>query len=231
MILFPTGIAITEEEYKCLLHIETDPEQWIRDVLNDKAHARRDALINKWRSLLFADPDVGELPANADDLAQLIMSRTDYTSRAQDDASQIPPLFPARHNIARFAGRVREGLTYRRPERDFASATVTLFPTGVDLPDLHVNCILAYVQDLDDWILGALLGCINQGKKKMIRQYQQVLMDDPGVTAFPATEDGLIEVIVARADYKTLPEQMVILREAQAEEARQQLIATQAKYA
>ena len=32
MILFPTGITITTVEHLCLLHVEADPEQWLRDI-------------------------------------------------------------------------------------------------------------------------------------------------------------------------------------------------------
>jgi len=49
MILFPASIQITEVEYLCLLHVESDPEQWLRNTLSEKARTRRDALINEWR--------------------------------------------------------------------------------------------------------------------------------------------------------------------------------------
>ena len=199
MILFPSGISITEAEYKSLLHVEADPEQWLVDAVREKAQARREALINEWRPRLFADPTVTTLPADAVALAQLIMARPDYQSRAQADANAGET--PYLHNIARFAG-----LRPRGSERigDLAGPTVTLVPTGIDISDLDRDCILAYVQDLDDWVLGALLGHINRGKKKMIRQYQPVLMADPDVATIPANEDELIEVITARADYKPL---------------------------
>ena len=85
---------------------------------------------------------------------------------------------------------------------------------GLAIPDLLADCILAYVQDLEDWILGVLLGYINRGRKKMLRQYQPVLMADPDVATFPATEDGLIQFITARDDYQTLPTQLQEVREA-----------------
>ena len=72
----------------------------------------------------------------------------------------------------------------------------------MDLIDEDCHCILAYVQDLDDWVLGALLGQINRGKKRMIKEYHPIIMDDPNVTIMPATEDELIAMIVARDDYK-----------------------------
>ncbi len=196
MRIFPTGIQITDAEHKSILHIVESPEQWLLDTLNEKARLRREALINEWRSRLFADPTVIELPADANAFVALVMARPDYRSRTQADAETVPPVIPIRHNTTKFESRPGRG-----------RADVSLFPTGIEISQLDVDGILAYVQDLNDWILGALVGQINRGKKKIIRQYQPVLMSDPDVITFPANEEGLIEVITARADYKTLPEQ------------------------
>jgi hypothetical protein len=192
MIIFPTGIVITDTENKGLLHMVTDSEAWLMGAITEKARLRRDALIAEWRPRLFADPAVTELPADDEDLCTLIMARSDYKTRLQRDADQEPPESPYRHNIARHAAIDRSG------------TTVTLFASGIDLTDTDTNCILAYIQDLSDWVLGALLGQINRGKKKMIAQYHPVILADPSVTTMPATEDGLINMIVARSDYQRL---------------------------
>ena len=192
MIIFPTGIAITDTENKSLLHIVSDPEAWLLASITKKAGSRREALINEWRPRLFADASVTELPADDDALCTLIMARDDYKTRLQRDAAQEPPESPYRHNIARDAAIDRSG------------TTVTLFASGIDLTDTDTNCILAYIQDLSDWVLGALLGQINRGKKKMIAKYEPIIRADPSVTTIPATEDGLINMIVARDDYKAM---------------------------
>jgi hypothetical protein len=57
---------------------------------------------------------------------------------------------------------------------------------------------------VEDWVLGALMGHANRGKKKMIAQYHPIIMADPSVTTMPGTEDGLIAMIVARDDYQGL---------------------------
>jgi hypothetical protein len=129
------------------------------------------------------------------------MARSDYKTRLQQDAAQDPPVAPDRLNTAKFEGTSRAGKTVRRPDRVPGDATMTLFASGIDLTDTDVNCILAYVQDLDDWVLGALLGQINRGKKLMISKYEPIIRADPSVTTMPATEDGLIAMIVARSDY------------------------------
>jgi hypothetical protein len=120
------------------------------------------------------------------------MARSDYKTRVQQDATLTPAVSPARDNIARHGAIDRSG------------STVTLFEDGINLADMDTQCILAYVQDLDDWVLGALLGQMNRGKKKMLAQYQPIILDDPSVTTMPATEDGLVAMILARADYQRL---------------------------
>jgi len=184
---FPAGVTITDIEHKSLLHLVSDPEQWLRDAIAEKARLRREALFNQWRPRLFADPAVAEIPADASELVVFIMSRPDYKSRAQAE-----PEPPSRGNVKRFDAITRTG------------ETVTLFPDGIDVPDVDTLCILAYVEDLDDWILGALLGQINRGKKKMIRGYYPILLADPIVLTIPADEEGLIRLITERVGYSPL---------------------------
>jgi len=202
MILFPAGIKITDIEHSCFLHIEANPEGWVRAAITEKAQLRRDALIKEWEPRLFNDPSVTELPADAYELCALIMARDDYKNRSQADAALDSPKSPDRHNIAKFEGTSRVGNTVRRLDRNPSDATVTLFPSGIDLVDQDCHCILAFVQDLDDWIIGALMGQVNRGRKTMIKTWKPIILADPSVTTMPATEDGLINMIVARNDYQ-----------------------------
>ena len=202
MIIFPSGIAIKDTENKSLLHMVPDPEAWLLGAITEKARLRRDALIKEWRPRLFADESVTELPADDEALCTLIMARDDYKTRLQQDADQDPPVVLIKHNTAKFEGTSRVGMTVRRPDRVPSDATVTLFPDGINLADIDVDCIMAHTQDLDDWVIGCLMGQVNRGRKKMIQQYHPIILADPGVTTMPATEDGLISMIVARSDYQ-----------------------------
>ena len=204
MIIFPTGIAITDTEHKSLLHIVSDPESWLRGTITEKARLRRDALINEWRPRLYADASVTELPASDDEMCALIMARDDYKTRLQQDAAQDPPVPLGKHATAKFEGTSRVGKTVKRPDRVPGDATVTLFASGIDLSGTDTNCIMAYIQDLEDWVIGALMGQVNRGKKKIIAQYHPIIMADSSVTTMPATEDGLITMILARSDYQRL---------------------------
>ena len=202
MIIFPSGIAITDIENKSLLHIVSDSEAWLLASVTAKAESRRDALIKEWTPRLFNDESITELPADEHELCALIMARDDYKTRLQRDADEDSPVLLSKHNIAKFEGTSRVGLTVRRPDRVPGDATVTLFASGINLTDIDVNCILAYVQDLDDWVIGVLMGQINRGKKLMLREWQPIILADPDISTMPATENGLINMIVARNDYQ-----------------------------
>jgi hypothetical protein len=202
MIIFPNGIKLMDTEHKSLLHMVSDPEVWLMASIIEKARLRREALIAEWQPRLFADERVIELPADVHALCDLIMARDDYKSRLQRDAAEDPPIMVDKYNIAKFEGTSRVGLTVRRPDRVPGDATVTLFASGINLTDIDVNCILAYVQDLDDWVIGVLMGQINRGKKLMLREWQPIILADPDISTMPATENGLINMIVARNDYQ-----------------------------
>jgi hypothetical protein len=189
MILHSSGIILTAQENSSFLHIASDAEAWVNDAIAEKAQVRQDALIKEWRPRLYADASVTELPANDDDLAALILARSDYRSRAQKDAAADPAEPISTGQRDKFAAVSRSG------------STVTLFPSGITIADFNANCILAYVQNLEEWVIGAIRGQVSRGKKKMIRKYYPIIMADASVTEMPATEDGLITMILARADY------------------------------
>ncbi len=192
MIIFSSGIVLTANENSSLLHMVPDAEAWVTSTIAEKARLRRDALIEEWRPRLYADDSVTELPANPDDLATLILARSDYKTRAEQDAAADPALPVSTTNKDKYDEVSRSG------------STVTLFSSGITIADLSGNCILGYIQNLEEWLIGALMGQVNRGKKKMIAQYHPIIMDDASVTTMPATEDGLITMILARSDYQRL---------------------------
>ena len=189
MNIFSSGIVLTATENSCLLHMVPDAESWISSTVAEKARLRRNALIEEWRPRLYADASVTELPTDPDELATLILARGDYTTRLEQDAAADPVVSTSTANKDKYDAVSRSG------------STVTLFSSGITIPDVSGNCILAYVQNLEEWVYGALLGMVNRGKKKMIRKYHPIIMDDASVTVMPGTEDGLITMILARSDY------------------------------
>ena len=192
MNIFSSGIVLTANENSCLLHIVSDAEAWVSSAITEKARLRRDALIQEWRPRLYADDSVTELPADPDALATLILARSDYKTRLQQDSAADPVRATSTTQKDKYDAVTRSG------------STVTLFSSGITIADLSSNCILAYVQNIEEWVYGGLLGMINRGKKKMIAKYQPIIMADSSVTTMPATEDGLITMILARDDYQRL---------------------------
>jgi hypothetical protein len=189
MDILSGGMVLTANENSCLLHIIADVEASVTSMISEKARLRRDALIQEWRPVLYADSSVAELPADADDIATLILARSDYRTRVQQDAAADPVIATSTANKDKYDAVSRSG------------STVTLFGSGINLADLSGNCILAHVQNLEEWVYGAILGMINRGKKKMITKYHPIILDDASVTTMPGTEDGLITMILARSDY------------------------------
>jgi len=196
MKYYPTGISLTEAEYIGLTYLEPDPDAWLYGVIEAKVAARRAALINDWRPRLFADPEVRRIPADDRALAKLIVSRTDYQNRATADAMDASRAGRSlatkpRWNLAAYDSVKRGG------DRRAVCAS------GITINDDDVRVILAYVSDLPDWIMGALMGQVARGKSQLIRRYHPILNDDPETSTFPASEEGLIKLISSRPGFET----------------------------
>jgi hypothetical protein len=201
MILFPNGIRVTKTEHKALLHLVVDPGDYIREALTEKARLRREALFTEWWARLSADPEVTTVPADSDALVTFIMARADFRTRVQQEeetaASEGLTFTMVNGNTDQYASKSRP-----------AKGSVVLCSGGIDLPDADAACILAYVQNLEDWLYGALLGQINRGTKKMLKQYRPVMLADPEITTTPATEEGMVDLITSHKDYQSLPAQI-----------------------
>ena len=188
MNIYSSGIVITENENKGILHLVADVEATIRASLTAKIATRKDALIEGWRNTLLADASVTSLPASIDGQVELILARSDYKTRLQQDA-ETPVLAVSTVSRDAYAATSRSG------------TTVTLFDGGITIADLDGNAVLAYVQNLEEWVMGALLGHINRGTKRLINTWEPILMADASVTSLPATKDAWIETVTARSDY------------------------------
>jgi len=193
-MLFPSGITLSKMELDCLKHVEADPETWLLETLATYVQYRRDALIREWEPVLLADPAVRRIPKNPDTVARLIMARPDFKTRAQQDEEQEEPLYL--YNTRKYE------------EKERGRDTVALCPGGIAITNQHAAYILAHVQDISDFIIGAVMGSVHRGKVKMMRQYQPALVADPNTDDLPATEAEQVALIVARPEYRTLPQQV-----------------------
>lgn len=74
------------------------------------------------------------------------------------------------------------------------------------LTALEESILMHELTDADAWVVGALDGKINNVKKRMLDEARKVLYADESVTQIPASDDGIIEMYVARSDYKNRAE-------------------------
>ena len=76
----------------------------------------------------------------------------------------------------------------------------------VNISDADEKAMLNDLLDIDDWVQKAVLGKINNCKKRMAQSATAVLKADDSVETMPATDDGLIAALFARDDYKNRAE-------------------------
>ena len=76
----------------------------------------------------------------------------------------------------------------------------------VNISDADEKVMLNDLLDIDDWVQAAVIGKINNCKKRMAGQASAVLKADDSVETMPATDDGLITALLARDDYKNRAE-------------------------
>ena len=74
------------------------------------------------------------------------------------------------------------------------------------LTALEESILMHELTDADAWVVGALDGKINNVKKRMLDEARKVLYADESVTQIPESDDGIIEMYVARSDYKNRAE-------------------------
>jgi len=77
---------------------------------------------------------------------------------------------------------------------------------GVTILTLSSTDIVCLENDLlskSEWIKEAIVGKVNQCKKRMIREWQPKLFTDPSIETIPANQDDFIALVVDRDDYKS----------------------------
>jgi len=72
----------------------------------------------------------------------------------------------------------------------------------ITVSDVDMKILNNEIRDVNTWIQRAVEGKIASVKKRMLRDWTVRLNADPDVESIPANEDALINLIVARDDYK-----------------------------
>ena len=81
------GVSVSAADLKCLENDLLDVEEWIRNAITGKINNCRDRLILEWSPRLLDDPAVKTIPANRDELVNLITARTDYRNRVNREGA------------------------------------------------------------------------------------------------------------------------------------------------
>ena len=80
-------------------------------------------------------------------------------------------------------------------------ATYTVTIADADETALHNDLL-----NINDWIQQAVVGKVNNCKKRMITTWRPIVFADDSVATVPANDDDFIAMVIARADYKTRAE-------------------------
>jgi len=72
----------------------------------------------------------------------------------------------------------------------------------MEISVLEIKCLRNDLLDPEDWFVKALTGKINRCKKRLIREWYPILMKDPEVTSIPGDEEGFLNLVFSRPDYK-----------------------------
>ena len=76
------------------------------------------------------------------------------------------------------------------------------FKNGIEISDVDIKCLENDLLDIEDWILKAIAGKINNCKKRMLKSGTDILLKDPKILNIPANEDDLIHTISNNENYK-----------------------------
>ncbi len=76
-------VTINKIDEKILKNDLLDIQNWIDACVVGKVNKCKKRLVKEWLPQLMADPSVTSIPANEDDIVDMIIQRSDYKSRVQ----------------------------------------------------------------------------------------------------------------------------------------------------
>jgi hypothetical protein len=100
MIIFPSGITLTETQVDVLLdtlcieeNLQATPEEiierWIMDgLVTGKVSNCKKRFMTEWQQRLIDDPDVESVPADVTRFVTVVTARADYKNRAQREIAK-----------------------------------------------------------------------------------------------------------------------------------------------
>ena len=79
-------IEINDTDLIALNNDLTDVNTWLQDAVTGKINNCKKRMVSEWQPILFADESVESIPATADGIIALVVTRDDYKTRAEKDA-------------------------------------------------------------------------------------------------------------------------------------------------
>lgn len=76
-------ITLNEVQVKALSYVMVDPEEWTRNVISERARIAAEELVDKETARMLADPDITEIPADAD---TIILNAPEFVPPTLDDS-------------------------------------------------------------------------------------------------------------------------------------------------
>jgi hypothetical protein len=77
-----------------------------------------------------------------------------------------------------------------------------ILTSGIEIDESDALCLYNDIPDIEYWIRAALLGKVNNCKKRLINEWHPKLLADEKVRSLPGDVDGLVRLITSRDDYK-----------------------------
>lgn len=77
------GFDIEDYEEIALNAFYADPEQVLRDYMENKIAKRKEAFVKQYQTVLMNEPETTTIPTKADDMINLITARPEYENRAE----------------------------------------------------------------------------------------------------------------------------------------------------
>lgn len=71
----------------------------------------------------------------------------------------------------------------------------------IAVDDFDLECMRYLIADPERWIVDAIAGKVEAAKSRMKAHFWPILLADTAVTSMPATEQGLLENILAYDGY------------------------------
>jgi hypothetical protein len=175
--LCASGLKVTKLDIKALEeYLNTSPKEWATNALK--------GMINKAIKTIMKD----YLEA--------------YKAQAGESIpADLPSILSGILAMSEFVPYNRRALEDRNPERT-ETCDQEIWNGGFQIEDHEDQALRAYYIDPEITLVELMENKIALRKAAFTKEYTQQLIEDPAVTTIPTTQDGIIDLIVKKPEYK-----------------------------